>query len=131
MILLCLDDQDEEGVLRAAAGKIASELDVPISVVRVSGKGEPRHSSPNDWTLQTDAPAVPLLNFARLNRARCLILGPRAWKRWGNALRAAVRVLAFLVTVIPGVHAQVSSSPLFGAESRSVSRGICRKLIEV
>lgn len=106
MILLCLAREDEDAALRAAAEKVAREMDVALSVVRVSDESEPRASSPDDWTLQTDAPAAPLLNFARLNRARALILGPRAWERWGKALRAALAALTLLVAVVPGVRAQ-------------------------
>ncbi|MDX6768274.1 MAG: hypothetical protein SF051_01975 [Elusimicrobiota bacterium] len=88
-LLLCLAPDDDAEALGAVAERIAREMNVSIGVVAVSNEGERSCPPGGAWILRTNEPAGPLLSFARRTRARGLLVGPRAWERWANALRAA------------------------------------------
>lgn len=72
--------------MRAAADALAQGMNLPVGVVRVIGSDKPTSAAPMAWLLRTDEPARPLLNFARLSRARHIVLGPKAWESWGQTL---------------------------------------------
>lgn len=94
MVLACLEG-DEEGLeALAAAEALAAEAGLRLVVVRVwgaEGARERARTSPTEWTLRTDSPVEPLLGFTRRNRVRHVVLGPRAWEHWGQALLARKR----------------------------------------
>lgn len=90
MILTCLDGDEDGREAVDAAERMAAVLGLRVAVVRVltgAGTGPCASVSTTDWILRTDSPAAPLVGFARRNRVRQVVLGPRAWARWGESFR--------------------------------------------
>lgn len=91
MILVCLDGNEEAQEALAAAEALAGKEGLRPVVVRVWTDDGPKSRSragPTEWTLRAAAPVEPLLRFIRRNRIRHIVMGGRAWARWGRDLRA-------------------------------------------
>lgn len=89
LILVCLDGDEQGQLVFAAAERLAIALHLRVGVLRILRNGrEDLHPrvTPAAWTIQTVDPVVPVLNFMRLNRIRRVVLGPRAWAKWGKSL---------------------------------------------
>ncbi|TPW20701.1 MAG: hypothetical protein FD126_1431 [Elusimicrobia bacterium] len=92
MILACLNGGEDGREAVDSAGRLAADLQLRLVVVRVLAEGDSGDScGPGEWTLRTDSPVEPLSGFVRRNRVRHVVLGPRAWARWGEALLRARR----------------------------------------
>lgn len=92
MILACLDGDEEGREAVEAAERLAADSGLRLVVVRVLSEEGPRprvRADRPEWTLRTDSPVEPLVGFTRRNRVQHVVLGARAWARWGGALAEA------------------------------------------